>query len=97
VKECLHSAIDDLKEWQVIFDPSWYLIIRVASPLIDVELARTRQPSETALSVENRLRQALTTKPLLNERIFLPASGISKFQDTRIPVSEARTLQQVVS
>jgi hypothetical protein len=92
VKECFHSAIDDLKEWQAIFDPSWYLIIRVASPLIDVELARPRQPSETALSVANRLRQALTTKPQPNERIFLPASGIAKFQDSRILFSEARTL-----
>jgi hypothetical protein len=92
VKEILHSVIDDLKEWQAIFDPSWYLIIRVASPLIDVELARPRQPSETALSVANRLRQALTTKPQLNERIFLPASGIAKFQDTRILFSEARTM-----
>ncbi|KAF4159890.1 hypothetical protein CNMCM8927_001257 [Aspergillus lentulus] len=73
VKECLHSAIDDLKEWQATFDPSWYLIIRVASPLIDVELARPRQPSETALSVANRLRQALTTNCSLSG--FPPGVG----------------------
>ncbi|GFF76850.1 hypothetical protein IFM47457_04255 [Aspergillus lentulus] len=88
------GRLSRLKQWkyaftQAIFDPSWYLIIRVASSLIDVELARPRQPSETALSVANRLRQALTTKLQPNERIFLP--------DSRIPFSEARILHRVGS
>lgn len=34
----LDTAIDELDMWQRIFDPLWYLIMKLASPQIDVEL-----------------------------------------------------------
>jgi hypothetical protein len=38
LKECLDGAINDLETWQRMFDPSWFLIMKAASPLIDAEL-----------------------------------------------------------
>jgi hypothetical protein len=37
-RKSLDVAIDELDMWQRTFDPSWYLIIKAASPQIDVEL-----------------------------------------------------------
>ncbi|KAF2163001.1 hypothetical protein M409DRAFT_68654 [Zasmidium cellare ATCC 36951] len=38
VKSHLDETIKSLNKWQAMYDPSWYLIIRVASPIIDAEL-----------------------------------------------------------
>ena len=40
VKECLDESIEDLASWQKMFDPSWFLILKVSSPFIDQELKR---------------------------------------------------------
>ncbi|KAF8850822.1 hypothetical protein BDZ45DRAFT_751326 [Acephala macrosclerotiorum] len=38
-RDALHTVISDLEQWQSRFDPSWFLIMRVADPVIDQELA----------------------------------------------------------
>jgi hypothetical protein len=32
-------VIDDLEKWQRRLDPSWFLIMRIANPIIDQRLA----------------------------------------------------------
>lgn len=41
-KEALDGIIADMEEWQSRFDPSWFLIMTVANPMIDNELRRAR-------------------------------------------------------
>ncbi|KAH7031486.1 uncharacterized protein B0I36DRAFT_363172 [Microdochium trichocladiopsis] len=41
-KEALDGIIADMEEWQSRFDPSWFLIMTIASPTIDNELRRAR-------------------------------------------------------
>lgn len=38
VKDALDDVIRDLEEWQRRFDPSWFLIMRMANPVIDNQL-----------------------------------------------------------
>jgi hypothetical protein len=40
VKRCLDEAIEILASWQKIFDPSWFLIMKISSFFIDKELSR---------------------------------------------------------
>ncbi|CZT24388.1 uncharacterized protein RCC_10113 [Ramularia collo-cygni] len=40
VKPCLDSVIDDLVQWQTLYDPTFYLMMKIASPIIDAELQR---------------------------------------------------------
>ncbi|KPM38092.1 hypothetical protein AK830_g8502 [Neonectria ditissima] len=40
VKDALDGVIRDLEEWQRRFDPSWYLIMCIASPVVDTQLRK---------------------------------------------------------
>ncbi|KAK1855279.1 het-s domain protein [Colletotrichum chrysophilum] len=40
VREAIDDSIAQLQQWQKIFDPTWYLILRVGNRLIDDELSR---------------------------------------------------------
>ncbi|KAL4903332.1 hypothetical protein BDW74DRAFT_179751 [Aspergillus multicolor] len=39
-KEALDNVICDLEEWQRRYDPTWFLVIKLANPLVDIELAK---------------------------------------------------------
>ncbi|KAK3291795.1 uncharacterized protein B0H64DRAFT_366146 [Chaetomium fimeti] len=41
-KETLDSVIIDLEAWKARFDPSWFLLMKIANPIIDSELAKAR-------------------------------------------------------
>ena len=45
-KDALDNIIQDLEIWQRRFDPSWFLLMKIANPVIDQELqkARARAP-----------------------------------------------------
>ncbi|KAL2823639.1 hypothetical protein BDW59DRAFT_173295 [Aspergillus cavernicola] len=99
VKECLDKVTRELEEWQTRLDPSWYLIIRIADPAIDAQLAKTdiksaNNSSKSPLSVASRLRETLITEPKANERVFLPADDISEFRLSQLPFSTAGMLQK---
>lgn len=81
-KEKLDSSIADLENWQRIFDPSWYLILRSAhnKPLqakIELEISRPLDVSSTSMkqtpillrTVPQRLLEAPKT------HVFLPEDG----------------------
>ncbi|KAF4858643.1 hypothetical protein CGCSCA2_v007005 [Colletotrichum siamense] len=40
VREAIDSSITQLQQWQSIFDPTWYLILRIGNKLIDDELSK---------------------------------------------------------
>lgn len=93
VKESLENVTLELQTWNTIFDPAWYLIVRVSNPLIYTELVK--QPSHmTVFSVATRLRQTMTMEMPKKERIFLPESGIAEFDTANIQFSVAKALQR---
>jgi hypothetical protein len=42
----LNTVVSDLEEWQRRFDPSWFLIMLIANPAIDQQLAAQRSKNE---------------------------------------------------
>ncbi|KAK7910616.1 hypothetical protein PG985_013097 [Apiospora marii] len=42
-KNTLDKIMGDLEQWQKRFDPCWFLMMRIASPLIDQELANLKE------------------------------------------------------
>ena len=61
VRDCLVKTVQELERWQSVFDPSWYILIRVHHSAIDKQLA-LRQVDEHAhgsLSILGRLRASI--------------------------------------
>ncbi|KAH8695454.1 hypothetical protein BGW36DRAFT_361150 [Talaromyces proteolyticus] len=59
VKEKLNDALNDLKDWKDLFDPSWILIIRQSDQAIDHELNPVDGSESTSLLTLKELRKAI--------------------------------------
>jgi hypothetical protein len=90
IKECM-----DLEEWQKKFDPSWFLIMKVANPVIDQELARNKT-EVASMSTAKGLRDSLKEEPEIKTSIFLPEDGLV-VNRRNIPFSTAQTMQRTTS
>lgn len=92
VKESIDNAIEDLKVWQDVFDPSWFLIMKAAAPQIDEELMRIDEPSSdrTALNSAQSLRVALSSNDSPKSTIFLPEDGLGSIPMLDIKFSTAK-------
>lgn len=44
LRDSIDDTITQLEQWQRIFDPTWYLILRIGDKLIDTELLSTEEP-----------------------------------------------------
>ncbi|KAF9776465.1 hypothetical protein IL306_005344, partial [Fusarium sp. DS 682] len=61
IKDSLDEIIQDMEEWQRRFDPSWFLIMRIADPIIDQKLKQASQgPPASPLPTQ---RPALSLPP----------------------------------
>jgi hypothetical protein len=87
VKESLDKTIDDLETWQGVFDPSWFLLISLASPTIDQELDKEDMNSKFA-STAKRLRKVLKNDNQ-NSSVFLPDDGLDAASKINIAFSTA--------
>jgi hypothetical protein len=58
LKESLDKAIEELEAWHKKFDPSWFLIMKIADPVIDTELARHDAENKKAESEAHVIRGA---------------------------------------
>jgi len=101
-KENLDVSIAELEAWQRIFDPTWYLLLKVttenktASSIVDQELAKRPAVTGSALrSSTQRLRHTLTSAPKVNTAIFLPENGLDVAHSSIIPFSSAKTGQRL--
>ncbi|KAL5341930.1 hypothetical protein BJX70DRAFT_386392 [Aspergillus crustosus] len=81
-KEALDGVISDLEGWQRRFDPSWFLLMKIANPLVDKELAKARaaepkdqEPATVAkspLALAAGVRAVLSPTPEQIKSILLP-------------------------
>lgn len=95
VKPYLDDTIKALRKWQAIYDPSWWLILRIADPFVDTAL-KQRLPSDSehdegtaVLQTARRLRRAIIGDYSKGEHIFLPSSGLDSTKVTSISRSSA--------
>jgi hypothetical protein len=100
VKESLDAVIKDLEEWQRRFDPSWFLIMLIANPVVDVQLQQatsdqlaaatlnpaTNSAARSPLAQADGIRRA-TRPSSTHHGVFLPGLG----DDTAIPFSTAKS------
>lgn len=96
IKQCLDGAIEDLASWQKLFDPSWFLIMKVSSPFIDQEQHQAVLAGSSLLNARN-LRNSLKDEPTQKTSIFLPKDGLRYNLARKIPFSSARCIQRTDS
>lgn len=92
----MDTAIKDLEERQRKFDPSWFLIMKMADPVIDQQLAGDK--SEIAsMSTAKGLRDSLKEEPQIKASLFLPKDDLVSANRRNIPFSNAETMQRTTS
>jgi hypothetical protein len=100
LREGLVEAISDLEAWQVVFDPTWFLMMKIASPEVDRQLeVTTRQrpgtpqrKSSTYIPAAQRLRDALGSRSDVSEHPFLlRRDGLVPGSTHPVPFSPANT------
>ncbi|KAK8030272.1 hypothetical protein PG990_000006 [Apiospora arundinis] len=60
-KTAFDATMDDLEKWQKRFDPCWFLMLRIASPLIDQELREMNESDAIARQDHPKLGISATT------------------------------------
>jgi len=63
-KSSLDGIISDLENWQRRFDPSWFLIMKIASDVIDRELERANPPSRPTLPSSSLIAAPTRESPI---------------------------------
>lgn len=61
LKECLEKAIKALEHWHDMFDPSWFLVVRISNRTIDRQLTDERASKSDLVSAMRSLRNELRT------------------------------------
>lgn len=89
VKGRLKRAIEELKEWHSMFDPSWFLMISVRNPSIDERLSEQPSVHSGPLSALKGLRDAVRAQPEIESstRSLFYSSHDVKFKQTPIQFS----------
>lgn len=104
IRDSLDAAIADLERWQRVFDPSWFLLLRIGDALIDAELtskfdapqktitrsSRATQPLMTA----SNLRGALSGGQPLDVHVSLPENGLAWETAVLVPFSTTKIIQR---
>jgi hypothetical protein len=96
VKQSLDETIQDLASWQKMFDPSWFLILKVSNSLIDQELSRHRSAISSFPGARD-FRGAAREQPLQKKSIFLPEDGLNSSTVREIPFASAKLVQMMGS
>ncbi|KAJ5127737.1 hypothetical protein N7448_008516 [Penicillium atrosanguineum] len=88
LKRHLQQVVKDLEDWQQRFDPSWYLITRLAEPKVDRELenpAARQNPSATRLfEMRGAIQQSLSKRNECSGSVFV-SLGMIETNPERIP------------
>lgn len=108
VRQSMDRLMADLDDWQKVFDPTWFLIIRISNPLIDTGIEEWRRlqtpevstPNDSPVDTLDRLRHIqLVTTPTDsqaggNVSISLGSSGLKDAAETPILFTESRVIQR---
>ena len=106
-KDSLAEAISELERWQQIFDPSWFLMLRIADPQVDSLLKATTKLqagsvqkgfSRSSLPAAQSMRRAIRASPsntdIGNPKIFFTMEGVMAGSICPVPFSTASTARR---
>ncbi|KAK5654582.1 hypothetical protein OQA88_7211 [Cercophora sp. LCS_1] len=106
IRNSLDAAISDLERWQRVFDPTWFLLLRIGDKLIDSELTikivsppkAATHSSATAppLSTARNLRGVLSGESP-EVHVSLPENGLAWETALSVPFSSTRVIQRAGS
>ncbi|CAI7627380.1 unnamed protein product [Penicillium glandicola] len=88
LKETIDRTIEDVNDWQKIFEPTWFLIMRISDSAIDTELHHNAR-SSSALTPSYHLRNSLKNEGNQDMGIFLSAKVLKHAQRSNIKFSDA--------
>ena len=93
-KESIDKVIKDLQEWQRMFDPSWYLMMRIPGRKIDEALDNESERKlsgsrDSSVTTAKSIRDSLRAKPHSQPSIFLPDIRSALGQTTHLPFCTA--------
>lgn len=96
-RQSIEKSINELEQWQKLFDPSWYLAISRVGPRVESQLSEWKQsPGEdcrVAISSAESLRSALRTvshAEVHKEKVLLPESFLESLGAQDIPLCSAQ-------
>jgi serine/threonine protein kinase len=92
-KTSLDECINDLKEWQADFDPSWYLTMRIdrrVSQLVDERLES--HAGETVIKSAASVRKAIRPGQSATKSLLLSAYALDMTQAEKVMYSTAKLL-----
>ncbi|KAI3342345.1 hypothetical protein F4824DRAFT_198230 [Ustulina deusta] len=95
-KESIDKAVEELETWQRIADPSWYLILKVASSQIDQALVRDNEDMITSFPATKTIRAGLLdVNNNESAGVFLPSGELEKMTTTKIPFCDAQAATRI--
>lgn len=98
-KPYLDETIRSLDKWQSLFDPSWYLILRIADPVIDRELQTNTTTSSAQgvalLQTATRFRNAVRGVQREDQHTFLSSSKLDMAHCEAIRHSSAKFAKRI--
>ena len=92
-RQYIDKAIDDLELWQRMFDPSWFLILKIANPSIDEELSKDAS-TNSVLNNERDMRDTLKETPTKAISVFLPDTRLKACEQLLVPLSPVRCFRE---
>jgi hypothetical protein len=96
LKEYLEKAITDMESWQKVFDPSWFLLMRVSGQHVDNKLSGPTRENKV-MKTASGIRDSLKKTPQQTISVFLPIDGLDSATFLDIPFSTALLVQRVHS
>jgi serine/threonine protein kinase len=95
-KESIDAAIDELENWQSTADPTWYLVLKMATSKVDQALLRDNSATIAFFPATEKIRAGLKTDTAQGESgIFLPAKELERMTINDLPLSEAKEAQRI--
>jgi hypothetical protein len=92
-KEKIDRTIEDLKEWQSLFDPSWYLIMKLTDNKVDSGLSTYEKSSakdfQDPIAPAQALRRALNPRAANPPSVRLSADFLISINPQKIPFCSA--------
>jgi hypothetical protein len=98
-KSNLDKTIEELRVWQEVYDPTWYLVMRIADQVIDAQLSHVPvgKSNESVFVRMANVRDSLRAQPQRTTHIFLDPTGLDYSQTREISFSAVKLLPRLQS
>ncbi|KAJ2997862.1 hypothetical protein NUW58_g518 [Xylaria curta] len=91
LKKSIDEAVEELEVWQRTVDPSWHLILKIASSQIDQALMSGNEGITTSFPSTSIIRPGLRgANSDESTKVFLPSSELKKMTIVDIPFCDAQ-------